>query len=99
MSTSYASGYWQVSSGSADEFVARWREFLSWTRAHHRGLESATLLRSEHDPDRFVSFATWTSAEERDAWKQSEDFMTRFSACRQLCDEFSGGDYQHELTI
>ena len=94
MSEHFASGHWKVHKGAADEFVERWREFLGWTRQNHQGLSSATLIRSATDPDRFVSFAAWASADERDAWKQSEDFMKRFSACRELCDEFAGGDYE-----
>ena len=29
---SYASGNWLVTSGSEDEFVSRWTDFLQWTR-------------------------------------------------------------------
>ena len=99
MSEHYASGNWQVTPGCADEFVERWREFLGWTRDNHPGLESATLIRSEDDPGRLVSFAIWASAEQRDAWKHSDGFMERFAACRQLCDDFTGGDYDRAITI
>jgi heme-degrading monooxygenase HmoA len=99
MSDNYASGNWHVSPGSADEFIVRWREFLGWTRDEHPGLRSAALIRAQHDPDRFVSFATWASVDARDAWKNSDGFMERFSACRELCDDFTGGDYDHVVTI
>lgn len=99
MNANYASGTWQVADGSADEFIDRWREFLGWTRDKHPGLGSATLIRAQSDPNRFVSFATWDSVEQRDAWKNSDGFMKRFSACRQLCDDFTGGDYDHVITI
>lgn len=99
MNDHFASGTWIVRAGAADEFVQRWQEFLGWTRRDHAGLESASLVRSNADPNRFVSFAAWTSAEDRDAWKQSDGFGQRFSACRELCDEFMGGDYDGVVTI
>lgn len=95
----FASGHWTVRDGEADAFAERWRELLEWTRQHHPGLESATLIRSDADPNVFVSFATWASAEERNDWKRSEDFMRRMSACRELCDGFVGGDYGRVATI
>ncbi len=89
----YASGSWQVRSGEEQEFVARWSDFLGWTRDNHRDLKFATLVRAEGDGSRFVSMAGFESREARDAWKASEGFMERFSACRELCDEFQGGDF------
>lgn len=99
MSDTDASGNWHVAPGAADDFVARWREFLGWTRQIHPGLKSATLIRAESDPQHFISFATWASTEERNAWKQSEGFMERFSECRRLCNDFGGGDYTHVVEI
>lgn len=99
VSDNYASGFWQVSEGAADEFTDRWREFLGWTRDNHPGLEEATLIRARGDRNRFVSFARWASVEERDAWKDSDGFMQRFTACRELCDDFTGGDYDRVVTV
>lgn len=35
----------------------------------------------------------------RDAWKSSDGFMKRFVACRELCGDFTGGDYDRVVTI
>lgn len=99
MSDYMASGSWQVRAGSSDEFAERWQDFLGWTRDEYPELESAWLIRSTTDPDRYLSFATWTSAESREAWKQSKGFQKRFSACRDLCDVFQGGDYLRVTTV
>lgn len=88
-----ASGRWQVRPGQAEEFVDRWRDFLGWTRDNYDELVSATLLRSETDGNRFVSFAIWVDAQPRKEWKNSEGFAQRFARCRELCDEFEGGDF------
>lgn len=99
MGDHFASGAWDVHEGEAEQFVENWREFLGWTRREHPGLETASLARSMADPNGFVSFAVWRSGEERDAWKASDGFAARFSACRALCDEFRGGDYERVLTF
>jgi heme-degrading monooxygenase HmoA len=88
-----ASGRWQVREGEAESFIDEWRRFLGWTRDHYDELISATLFQSEDDPNRFVSFAIWEGSQPRREWKDSAGFMTRFTACRELCDEFEGGDF------
>lgn len=99
MGRDYASGHWHVRPGEADVFVERWTEFLGWTRDNEPGLESATLIRSLDDPQRFVSFAVWSSADARDGWKASDGFRKRFMACRELCDDFIGGDYDEAVAV
>jgi len=95
----YASGRWHVTADRAEDFTARWEAFLRWTSDNYDELEQATLLRSASDPNAFVSFAVWGNPEARDAWKHSPGFMERFTACRELCDEFSGGDYSSVVEI
>ncbi len=89
----YASGDWQVRDGEEQEFVARWSDLLGWTRDNHPALKFATLIRAEGDSGRFVSFAEFETPEARHAWKNSEGFIERAAACRELCDEFQGGDF------
>lgn len=95
----YASGNWHVHPGQAEEFVAQWRRLLTWTRDEHEGLDRAVLIASESDPQRFLSFAQWRSAEERDAWKGSDGFRQRMASCRALCDDFVGGDFAEVVRI
>lgn len=95
----FASGNWHVVAGKEQEFIERWTEFLQWTRAAHPALVSATLIREGQDQGHFLSFAQWHDAAARDAWKQDPAFMERFGACRSLCRDFYGGDYNRLLTI
>jgi quinol monooxygenase YgiN len=95
----YASGNWHVKEEKEQEFVERWTEFLRWTRSAYPSLVSASLIRDQGDPRHFVSFADWGDAESRDAWKQVPEFIQRFTACRELCDDFYGSDYALAVSI
>jgi heme-degrading monooxygenase HmoA len=93
MAEHYASGSWQVTNGKEDEFMARWTEFLQWTRETQPGLMSARLTRRADDPSHFLSFSQWKDEASLATWKQSQDFQQRLGACRSLCTEFDSGDY------
>lgn len=99
MTDAYASGNWHVQEGKEDTFVERWQDWLGWTRKTHPNLERARLIRDRGDPRHFVSFAEWEDAASRDAWKQSPEFAEKFGACRKLCDDFYGGDYDEAGSI
>ena len=95
----WASGAWQVSAGKADEFVDRWKGFLEWTRAENPGFRWARLIRDRDDDHHFISFASWSDAGARDAWRQKPGFSEHAGGCRALCDEFRGGDFDDVVTI
>jgi heme-degrading monooxygenase HmoA len=95
----YASGDWLVRQGSEDEFIDKWRGWLSRSSSGVAGFGWARLLRSNDEPRRFTSFSAWDDAGARDAWKQSTDFAEGFSICRGLCDEFRGGDFTEVVQI
>ena len=99
MAEHYASGNWHVQEGKEDEFITRWTEFLEWTRKDHPALESARLIRDAGDLRHFISFAMWKDPDARAAWKESSGFAQRMGACRQLCDEFYGSDYESAVVI
>lgn len=99
MAEHYASGTWQVKPGLEQEFVQRWTEFLQWTRKDHPAMLVATLLRDQAAPGHFVSFAEWTDEQSRDAWKQSLEFGARFAACRALCQDMTGSDYDRAVSV
>ncbi len=99
MSEHYASGNWMVSENKEDEFIKRWSEFLTWTRETQPGLISASLTRRADDPSHFVSIAEWSDAAARAEWKKSAAFQERFGACRALCREFDGGDYDRVVQV
>src|SRR3990172_3827352 len=90
----YASGNWLVTEGKEGEFVARWNEFLGWTRTNAPGLVRASLIRDTGDQRHFISFALWSDAGSRAAWKQQEGFGEHLGACRALCEEFTGSDFE-----
>lgn len=99
MKEPFASGDWRVIAGKEDEFVQRWTEFLQWSRKTQPHLVAASLLRDADDPSHFISFAEWDDAGARGSWKQSDGFMQHFSACRELCDDMRGADYDRVVAI
>ena len=78
----YASGDWRVRSGAETDFIARWSEFLQWTRAEVPGFLSATLIRDAEEPAHFVSFAEWDSLDALLAWRRLPEFAARMGACQ-----------------
>jgi len=95
----YASGNWTVKAGSEDEFVARWRAFLSDSTKTAEGFGTARLLRDSDDPRHFLSFSEWADGGARDAWKSSPEFAKGLAACRQLCDDFVGTDSSQVASV
>jgi heme-degrading monooxygenase HmoA len=90
----WASGNWRVTEGKAEEFIARWTEFLTWTKDETDGFETARLIRDLQDPDHFVSFASWRDPASMGAWKNRPEFAEHFGSCRALCTDMQGGGYQ-----
>src|SRR5918999_218938 len=99
MGDHFASGNWQVSKGKEGEFVERWTEFLGWARETQPSQVSASLIRDDNDSSHFVSFAEWSDSAGRSAWRQDPGFAERLSACRSLCEDFYGGDYDRVVAI
>ena len=99
MSDHFSSGTWHVKPGEEDTFVERWRELLEWTRAEFPAMEQASLIRNQQVPNHFVSFAEWSDADARDAWKQTEGFMQRQGAAKALCEKMSGSDFDRVVSI
>lgn len=95
----FASGNWHVRAGQEEEFVQRWKAFLGWTREAHPSMERATLIRDAGNAGHFLSFAEWADPAGRNAWREDPGFMEHFSACRELCDDFQGGDFNRTVTV
>lgn len=95
----YASGNWHVTDDKGDEFMERWTTFLTWTKDANEGFMTARLLRDATDPNHFVSFATWRDLDTLDAWRQKPEFAEHFGACRALCTDMNGGNYDLVRTI
>jgi heme-degrading monooxygenase HmoA len=90
----YSSGNWWVTAGREDEFVARWTEFMQWTRDTSGGLEHARLMRDDRDPSHFLSVALWRDDETRSAWQQDPKFQDMIGACIKLCDDVHTSTYR-----
>ena len=87
------SGDWRVRRGSEDEFITRWTEFLEWTKANAPGFVAARLIQDTEERTHFVSFAEWESGAARQAWRGLPEFSAKLGACRTLCDDMRGADY------
>ena len=94
-----SSGNWIVRAGSEDQFIARWTDFLEWTRDNAKGLVSASLVRASNNPSHFISFADWDSLESLTAWRSTPEFAAKLGACRALCDGFEGANYTLAVSI
>jgi heme-degrading monooxygenase HmoA len=95
----WASGRWQVKDGMVDEYVTRWKDWLSSSTKGIAGFQWARLLRSADDPLRFNSFSAWSDSASLDSWKGSAEFQTGLASVRELCDEFFGGDFEEVAEI
>ena len=96
---SYASGNWLVTSGSEDEFVSRWTDFLQWTRANIAGFQDANLVRDVVDSRHFVSFARFDDDASQGAWRSADEWAQKMGACRELCDDFQGGQFTPAASV
>lgn len=89
-----SSGRFLVAEGQIDRFLERWTTLIVWTREHHPGMRDARLAQDDDDPRRFVSYAVWESAAQRDSWRSDPRYQERSAACRAVCDDYGAGDYR-----
>lgn len=90
MSQLYTSGTWTVLPARREEFVAAWSELAEWTSSIP-GSSWATLLQHRENPNVFVSFGPWESAEAIAAWRASPGFQDRVGHIRALLEDFEPG--------
>lgn len=95
----YASGNWMVKEGRAEEFITRWKDWLSASAQSVPGFGSARLLRDIYNPNHFISFSDWDDPKMRDRWKNSPEFAEGMARVRELTDDFSGGDYVVTVSV
>ncbi|MCX5150556.1 antibiotic biosynthesis monooxygenase [Streptomyces sp. NBC_00320] len=92
--TYWSSASWQVTEGKADEFIARWTDFLNWTNETTDGVLSGRLVRDAGDPHHFLSFGSWRDADAIDAWRADPQFAVHFGACRAVCEDVRAASYE-----
>jgi heme-degrading monooxygenase HmoA len=95
----YASGNWVVISGKETDFIARWTEFLSWTKQNAAGLLSAQLIQDSEDRHHFISYSSWDTDEALQRWRSLPEFGSKLGACRALCQDFRGTDYRLAASV
>jgi heme-degrading monooxygenase HmoA len=88
MAETYTSGIWIVKAGEHDEFVAAWRDFVSWASTW-AGSGTFRLVRDVDEPARYLSFGPWESFEAQATWKADPEFRERIGRVRQHTDEFT----------
>ena len=88
MAETYTSGIWIVKQDEHDEFVAAWRDFVSWASAW-AGSGTFRLVRDVDEPAKYLSFAPWETFEAQEAWKADPEFRERIGRVRQHTDEFT----------
>ena len=98
MVATYTHGTWVVRAGEEEEFVAAWRDFVSWA-CTWPGSPTFQLVRDHHEPDRFMSFGPWESFEAQQAWKESPEFKERIGRVKQHTDEFTPSVLEHVTTV
>lgn len=89
----YSSADWHVRSGSEEDFIKAWNEFIRWTVEEVPGARTFHLLRDTNDPGHFMSFGSWDSRETLQEWGQDETFADLYGRCVDLCEESSSGAF------
>ena len=88
MPETYTHGVWVVKEGEEDDFVAAWRDFVSWG-SESDGSGTFRLVRDVDDPSRFMSFAPWESFEAQQAWKGTDEWRERMARVQQHVAHFT----------
>lgn len=81
-------GIWTTKVGQEQAFRDAWTAFADWTAHHQPGAGEAWLLQDAQQPQRFISFGPWESAEAASAWRSRPEFGAFVARVRDLCDEF-----------
>jgi heme-degrading monooxygenase HmoA len=84
----YTTGSWRPFPGHEDAFLDAWRRFATWS-CRMPGAQLALLARDLRDPDRFVSFMSWDSADDVRGWKGSAEFKARMAPVQEHTDKFA----------
>lgn len=87
MTEMLTTGTWLVDEAEQAAFVDAWSAFAAWASS----MDGAGTLRLGHDgrePNRFVSFAPWASADQVHAWKSSPEFGERMAQVLRYVEEF-----------
>jgi heme-degrading monooxygenase HmoA len=83
----YTHTTWRVKDGHEDDFIARWQEWVDWSR--RQGLSAAALLlRDVEDPHVFVSFGPWENLSAIRNWRGLAGYHERVALMREAVESF-----------
>jgi heme-degrading monooxygenase HmoA len=95
----YTCGIWRVLPCREENFVSAWRDLARWTAEHISGAGAATLFQDTEQPNRFVSFGPWESADAIEAWRASAGFQERVTAIRARLEGFEPGTFRRRAGV
>src|SRR6266536_2825274 len=87
MEKPYSHTVWRVKDGMQDEFVARWSEWVEWSRRNGFAA-SAMLIRDSDDPTRFGSFGPWETVDAVRSWRSLSGYQERVGRLQELVEGF-----------
>ena len=98
MSELVTTGTWLTKPGEEPAFAEEWTRFAEWAAT----LPGATTLRLGFDvvdPQRYVSFAAWTSADAAHEWKRTPQFRERMARVQQHVALFEPAELSVVATV
>jgi heme-degrading monooxygenase HmoA len=98
MTETYTSGTWMVKAGEEDAFVEAWTEFVRWA-SELPGSGQFRLARELGQPNHFLSFGSWESADAQRAWRAHGEFEERLGRVRAHCEDMSASAYELVTTV
>ena len=94
----YTLSVWTVKEGREHDFERAWEALGQWTV--EEGLAThGTLVRDRTNPQRYVSFAPWASAEHVERWRGSAGYQKHMDAIMPLLESFEPGTYDSVLSV
>jgi heme-degrading monooxygenase HmoA len=83
---SFTTGIWNVKKGKEQEFIEAWKEMAEWTFNNIDG-GSARLLQDSKDGSRFISVGQWTSENNIQKWRDTDEFKNALNKINTLLAE------------
>ena len=98
MAEFYSHGTWTAKDGEGEQFVSAWTEFAQWLSTQP-GAGTARLARDLSDPNRYLSFAPWESADAMHAWKSSPEFRERMTKVQSHVADFQPDEMELVVSV
>lgn len=95
----YTHARWLVKAGREQEFVEAWQAMGAVFSSLPNAVGHGTLIRSLDQPNLFYSFGPWRSLEDILSMRAGPESQTALVRVRDLCDEFSTGNYEVAATV